>query len=157
MPAIKKNISFDEKVAAEIINQAKVCFLALSENGKPYNVPMNFGYEPGYFYLHTGPGGKKLEVIKQNKYASIAISIDEKLHFRNENMACSYSMLYKSVVADGEIEFIEENEEKARILNIIMKQYTRKDNYVYGQPSLDNVIVFKLKINQISSITRIFG
>jgi len=157
MAVIKKNISFDEKEAIEIIQKAQLCFLACCKDNIPYNVPLNFGYEHGYFYFHSGPGGKKFEFLESNNRVSLAMSVDEKLHFRHQQVGCSYSMIYKSLIADGNVEFITENSEKARLLNLIMKQYTSKDDFVFSKPSLDNVVVFKMKIDNISIIKRIYG
>ncbi|NLJ06340.1 MAG: pyridoxamine 5'-phosphate oxidase family protein, partial [Sphingobacteriales bacterium] len=80
MPAVRKTISHELKDAEKIIARSQVCFLAMSDQDIPYVVPMNFGYHEGYLYLHTGPGGKKLDILARNPEVSIAFSLDEKLH-----------------------------------------------------------------------------
>lgn len=157
MPVVRKIIGTRLEDAEKIISRAKVCFLALSDHHSPYIVPMNFGYHDGYFYFHSGQGGKKLEILAQNPEVAISLSLDEKLYIRHENVACSYSMLYKSVVAFGKAEFVDDPEEKRKILNIIMKQYTEKQDFTYNDPAVINVVVFKVKIREISTHIREFG
>lgn len=157
MPAVRKTISHELKDAEKIIARSQVCFLAMSDQDIPYVVPMNFGYHEGYLYLHTGPGGKKLDILARNPEVSIAFSLDEKLHVRHETVACSYSMLYKSVVAAGKVEFVESPDEKKEILNHIMRQYTEKQDFRYNDPAVNNVVVFKVKIREICTHIREFG
>lgn len=44
-----------------------VCFVGIVDmEGNPYVVPMNFGYEDGIIYLHSGPEGSKVEMLEHN-------------------------------------------------------------------------------------------
>ncbi len=127
-----------------IIDKCEVCFIGMSDNNnKPYVVPFNFGYEDGIIYFHTGPGGKKLDILKSNPYVSVSFSTDHKLFFRNEPVACSYGMYYRSVIASGKVEFVEDYEEKIKCMNIIMRKYTGKD-FPYNAPAINNLVIFKL-------------
>ena len=64
--------SFDEII--DILSRCKVLHLALISEGKPYSVPLNFGYvleeDAGAkkltVYFHCAPEGKKLTAIKEN-------------------------------------------------------------------------------------------
>jgi hypothetical protein len=58
-------------------------------------------------------------------------------------------MKYRSVLAFGKVEFIEDIEEKIKCLNIIMQHYAGND-FHYNMPALKNVKVYKIKINKIT-------
>ncbi|HON19346.1 MAG TPA: pyridoxamine 5'-phosphate oxidase family protein [Salinivirgaceae bacterium] len=147
---MRKTIWIEQKEKIEeIISKAEVCALAMIDTeGKPYVVMMNFGYRDGYFYFHGDHNGKKMDALRQNKEVSIFLSVDHKLVFQHENVACSYGMYYRSVSAQGRVEFIEEYEDKINALNIIMQQYTKR-NFNYNPPSIHGVSVFRVKVENI--------
>jgi len=49
-----------------IIHTAMVCRLGLSDDGQPYVVPLNFGYDGSVVYMHSARQGRKLEIISRN-------------------------------------------------------------------------------------------
>ncbi|MDD3858707.1 MAG: pyridoxamine 5'-phosphate oxidase family protein [Bacteroidales bacterium] len=151
---MKKFVIKDLKEIENIILKSKVCSLAMISNNKPYCVPMNFGYADGYIFLHGAPEGKKFEALKQNPEVCLSFYIDDSLHIVNESVACSYSMKFRSVLAQGKVEFVNDIDEKARILNIIMKNYTERDNFKYSRPALENVSVFFLKPSELTAYKR---
>jgi len=151
---MRKKFVTNEKEIEEIILTAQTCYLAMvDENNLPYVVPMNFGFQNGTFYLHSGLPGKKMSILQKNNHICLALDIDSKLHVVSENTACSYSMKYKSVIAHGKIKFIENYDEKVEGMNIIMKHYIDKE-FTYNKPAIDNVAVFTLKPTEITAINR---
>ncbi|MBT3933639.1 MAG: pyridoxamine 5'-phosphate oxidase family protein [Bacteroidetes bacterium] len=151
----KKIITHKEEIAT-IIKTSQVCHLSMMDiDSGPYTIPMNFGFANNCFYFHTGPGGKKLELLEKNPNVCISISFDEKLFVRHEEVACSYSMLYKSVVAKGKAEFVTDPIQKRDQLNILMKHYTSKDDFKFNDPAINNVVLFKVECNEITAHNRL--
>lgn len=138
----------------EIIHNARVCSLAMIDDGKPFCVPMNFGYHDGIIYLHGAAFGRKIDALKLNPDVCISFHTDEALNIRHENVACSYSMKFKSVLAHGKVIFVTDNDEKARILNIVMKNYSGRDDFKYSKPALDGVGVFFVKPEELTAFNR---
>ncbi|HOW30146.1 MAG TPA: pyridoxamine 5'-phosphate oxidase family protein [Bacteroidales bacterium] len=139
----------------EIIGKCQVCYVGMaSSEGMPYVVPFNFGYKDGVIYLHSAGTGTKIDILKQNPEVCIVFSTDHQLHFQSEQVACSYSMHYRSVQAFGRVEFVEENDQKIEILNIIMANYTDR-NFKYNPPSLREVCTYKVAVSRFSG--KIFG
>ncbi|MDD2475235.1 MAG: pyridoxamine 5'-phosphate oxidase family protein, partial [Dysgonamonadaceae bacterium] len=56
----------------------------------------------------------------------------------------------ESVVCNGKVIFEENFEEKVKILNIIMRQYSDKD-FKYSVPAINNVKIWKVDIDTISA------
>lgn len=133
-----------------IIGECDVCSLAMvDQEGKPYVIPMNFGYVEDVIYLHSSQIGKKIDVLKNNNNVSVAFSTDHELRWQSEKVACSYSMKYRSVLAYGKVEFVEDKEDKVNALNIIMKNYTDRE-FKYNDPSILEVMVFKVRIEKMT-------
>lgn len=146
---MKSPLFTDAERIKNIVDKCDVCFIGMSdENNKPYVLPFNFGYENGIIYFHTGPGGLKLDILAKNPNVCVSFSTDHKLFFRNEQVACSYGMQYRSVVATGKVEFVEDYDEKIDCMNIIMRKYTAKD-FPYNKPAIDNLVIFMLKPEKI--------
>lgn len=130
--------------AKEVIDKCDVCYIGMiDQDNKPYVLPFNFGYEDGIVFLHSAPIGKKIDVLQNNPEICVSFSTDHKLFHRHEQVACSYGMRYKSVLISGKVEFIEDYDEKVRVLNIIMRKYTGKD-FDYNTPAVKNVAIYKV-------------
>jgi len=139
----KRVLDFKPEIEA-IIARCEVCSLAMSmPDGRPYVVIMNFGFRDGVFYFHSAPDGMKINLLREFPEVCIALSTDHQLRWQNEQVACSYGMKYRSVMARGSVAFIDSPEEKRAALNIIMSQYAKGD-YEYSRPALENVCVFRL-------------
>ena len=134
----------------EIIRSCRVCFVGLTEpDGSPYVLPMSFGYDSGTFYFHSGKGGKKAGLIRPGVRVCLTLSFGDALICQHPEVACSYSMVARSVICKGEIEMIDDRQEKAEALNEIMKFYTGRE-FSYSVPALDHVQVWKVKPEEIS-------
>lgn len=148
--------SLDQQEIDSIIKRCEVCHLGMAdENNHPYVLPFNFAYEDGCIYLHSDPQGKKIDILNNNNHVCLAFSTDYRLYHQNESVACSYSMHYRSVLAYGKVEFVENLDEKKKIMNKIMKHYTGKDDFNYNQPAIKNVKVFRIPVERLEG--RIFG
>ncbi|MBR4019871.1 MAG: pyridoxamine 5'-phosphate oxidase family protein [Firmicutes bacterium] len=135
--------NFNEMI--EIIKKCDSCVLALNDEGFPYLVPMNFGMdiEDGqlYLYFHCAKEGRKLELIQKDNRASFEMDCEHKLVLQEE-MECS--MGYASVIGQGTIEFVVE-EDKFDALKILMGQYRSRD-FKFDTRMLGVTTVLKMKV-----------
>ena len=124
----------DRSQIEDIIRKCPYCTVGIIDGeGNPYVIPMNFAWENDTIYLHSGPEGSK---------------VDE-LVYMHKQIACSYSMKSRSVICKGKVRFIEDMDEKRRILDLLMKQYT--DNACsYAEPAVRNVKIWEVKVDEIS-------
>lgn len=139
----------DPKVIKKIIDKCEACYVGMVDlEGHPYVLPFNFGYEDEIIYLHSAQIGKKIDILKANPQVCIVFSTDHQLFHRHEPVACSYGMKYRSVLASGQVAFIDDYDEKVRVLNIIMRKYAGKD-FDYNPPAVNNVCVYKVEPTSI--------
>jgi nitroimidazol reductase NimA-like FMN-containing flavoprotein (pyridoxamine 5'-phosphate oxidase superfamily) len=139
----------------DIIRRCQFCNIAMIDpQGKPYVIPMNFGFDGEFVYFHGSATGKKAEVLKNNKELCISFSTDHELRYVNEEVACSWSMRYRSVLVYGKAEIIADAEDKTRCLNVIMAHYSDR-KFEYSAPALREVMVCKVKIETMDG--RVYG
>lgn len=134
----------------EIIRSCKTCYLAMSVDDSPYVLPMNFALEEDYVILHSAQSGRMWETVQKNPKVCINWTLGEELAWQDARVGCSYRVKSKSVIIEGEVELIDDYDEKYRLLEVLMKQYSNRD-FKFGKPSVKNVGILKVKINEISA------
>jgi nitroimidazol reductase NimA-like FMN-containing flavoprotein (pyridoxamine 5'-phosphate oxidase superfamily) len=140
----------DKKEIENVINQCDVCFVGITEaDGTPYVIPMNFGYSEDEIILHSAPEGKHIKLLELSRRVCVTFCSDRKLVYQHPDVACSYSMLAKSVVCKGAVSFVESLEEKEVALNVTMKNYTERP-FKYSKPALVNVKVWRVKVDEMT-------
>lgn len=140
---MKTLIIKDPDKVEDVIQNSDICFVGMvNEENHPYVIPMNFGYHEGIFYLHSAPEGKHIDCIENNSHICITLCSDRKIAFQNKEVACSYTMKAQSVVAFCNVSFIDNPEEKIKVLNILMSHYSNID-HTYSLPAVKNVKIWK--------------
>jgi nitroimidazol reductase NimA-like FMN-containing flavoprotein (pyridoxamine 5'-phosphate oxidase superfamily) len=134
----------------EIIRACKTCFLAMSDKGQPYVLPMNFALEDDYVILHSAPEGRMWETLKSNPKVCLNWTLGEDLAWQDVRVGCSYRVKSKSVLVEGDVEFIEDFDEKYRCLMLLMAQYSKRE-FKFGKPAVKNVGILKVHINSIKA------
>jgi len=141
----------DKETLESIIRNSEVCRIALFDEDTPYIVAMNFGYimgNPSILYFHCATEGKKIDLIKLNNNVFFQMDTDHRII--NSSKACGFSMKYKSIVGKGKVFIIEEESEKIKGLNVIMKQYTGRDDFSFDPKTLQNTGILRLEISELT-------
>ena len=133
-----------------VLKKAQVCRIALCDNNKPYIVPMNFGFDDNYLYLHSAPEGHKMNILSKNR--NICFEVDIKNELVKSEIACDWGMKYYSVIGYGKADFIDDIEEKKKVLDIIIEKYNENDleSIEYSKSSLNKVAIFRVAIEEIT-------
>ncbi len=143
---MKSRKIIDSTEIEKIIQDSEICTIGMvDEDNMPYTLPFSFGYGNETVYLHSAPEGRKTGILKNNPNVCISFSTAHQLHRQSGDVACSYSMRYKSVLLKGKVEFVSDYDAKVLALNLIMKHYTGKDDFTYNAPSVNNVVIMKIK------------
>ena len=111
----------------KIADACSVCRIGLQDGDAPYIVPLNFGYEERdgglVLYFHGAKEGKKLSLIKKNGgAASFEMDCGHGL-LQSGEIACTCSWHYQSVIGRGNIEILEDPQEKEHGLRLILSHY----------------------------------
>ena len=142
----------DRNEIVDIIKKCDVCRLAFFDDEFPYIVPMNFGfdYQNGeiILFFHCASEGKKLEVIKANNHVCFEMDCSHKLI--EGKLACDYTMEFESVIGNGMIETIENNN-KIQALTVIMQKYSDSHDFEFEEKYVNAVTVLKLSVKNITA------
>ncbi len=145
-----KTVILEDRAEIEnVIAHCDICYVGMVDGNEPYVIPMNFGYKDNIIYLHSAPEGRCIRLLEKNNRVCITFSNGHKLVFQHPQVACSYRMKSHSVIAYGNVNFVEDKEKKVDALNIIMGQYSDKI-FQYSDPAVVNVKVWTVEIDQIS-------
>ncbi|MDR1222468.1 MAG: pyridoxamine 5'-phosphate oxidase family protein [Tannerella sp.] len=137
----------------EIIDKNRVCRLALSDDNRPYIVPLNYGYsfENGdlTLYFHSAREGRKLEIIKRNNRACFEIDCEGVLV--EGETPCSYSCVFESIIGTGRIILLNTATEKEDGLNRLMKHQTGKNvTHHFDENVMERVVVYKMVVEEFT-------
>ena len=137
----------DEKVMISIIEKAIICRVAMCWQDEPYMIPMNFGYQDNYIYLHSAREGRKLDILRNNN--KVCIEFDADVELVQSQKACNTEMKYKSVLAFGKAVILKDIVEKKKALDIIMHHYYNHDSlfaFHYPEDALEKIIIIKVRV-----------
>jgi hypothetical protein len=141
----------DRKDIDEIINRCRVCRLAICDEGQPYIVPLNFGYDGRFLYFHTAPEGKKIDIIKRNNRVGFEFDI---LHdIVTAEQACKWGAKYESVMGSGTAEIVDDLKTKKEALEWIMRQYGN-GVWDFKEEILKKTVVLRVRILEITGKAR---
>ena len=142
----------DQEEIDQIILSCEHCFVGISEkDGSPYVFPMTFAYADGVIILHSGPHGKHLQLLETDNRVCVTFCTENnKILYQHPDVACSYSMQSKSVLCKGKIEFVENQEEKERLIKLFMRHYTDRE-FKISAPAIRNVKVWIMKPETITA------
>lgn len=91
----------------EVLERVGYAHLACCVDGKPYVVPVHYGFSEGKIYIYTTEG-KKADIIAQNP--AVCLQIEEVVDNRN----------WKSVIVDGVALKLERGDERDRALDAVV-------------------------------------
>ena len=142
-----KQISDPAEVRA-ILARGNLLHLAMCREGQPYVVPMNYGYEQGRIYLHTGPRGLKMELLAANPRVSFAVC--EGVEFIPAGQPCKWDTRYRSVVGLGAASLVQDPAEKLLGLRAIARACGHRDEGEMPAEKVRMVAVLRIDIDHLS-------
>lgn len=142
-----KEISdFSKQVS--ILEKCSVLHLAITDEIRPYIVPVNFGMavndEKVTLYFHCAKAGTKVELLK--KHADVSFEADYEYEIKKADIACGWTSKYESVIGHGIATPIIDDEEKKYGLDRIMEKYGFEGKPEYVEASLERVHVYKIEV-----------
>lgn len=131
----------------DVVRKSLVCRIALSDENRPYVVPLCFGYKDNTLYFHSSPEGRKIEILTKNNDVCFEFDVDHEVV--QDNKACKWSMKYRSVIGFGKASFVENLEEKKRALDAIMEHYSGM-TFDYPESAIQNTMIIKVEIESMT-------
>jgi nitroimidazol reductase NimA-like FMN-containing flavoprotein (pyridoxamine 5'-phosphate oxidase superfamily) len=111
-----------EKMTRKEIDQFLTCTrvgrLGVSLEGGPYIVPVGYGYFKGKLFFHTCNKGLKMDGIRRNP--NVCFEVDE---------ALSDASMFKSVIAFGKAQIIDDKEKMLPYLQKLINKYRVPESF----------------------------
>lgn len=140
----------------DVVKRCKVCRLAMLWQGKPYLLPLNFGWqvEGGklVLYLHTHKEGTKNIALRQNPSVCFEMDTDGAL-VEAEN-PCQYGYLYASVIGSGQAQSVSGLEEKKQALACLMRCQAGKE-FTFTDAMANCVDIWRVEADQLTGKHRL--
>jgi nitroimidazol reductase NimA-like FMN-containing flavoprotein (pyridoxamine 5'-phosphate oxidase superfamily) len=147
----RKDRSITEEEAMALLIRAEYGVLStVSENGRPYGVPLNFCIIDRSIYFHCALEGRKTDNIKQHKSVSFCAVGD------TEILPDQFGTKYESVIVSGEIEEVF-GYRKQMALEGLLHKYSRnffEKGLEYIATLGEKTRVFKITISSLSGKAR---
>ncbi len=132
-----------------ILKRAPVGRLGLLSNGEPYIVPLNFAYDNGRVYFHSGLEGRKVEALREN--ARVCFEVDDFQEFVLHEQACLSTTYYRSVITWGTARLLGSEAEKMKGLDLLLRKYAAGKGYEPPpKEMLELVCVFEVEIDKMT-------
>ena len=139
----------EKREISEIIRQCQVCRLGMSQDNRPYIVPVSFGYHENTIYFHSARSGKKIDILSANNRVCFEFESGVTLK-QSEKAPCDWSFAFKSVIGFGCVEELSNDEAKGIGLSHIMAQYSDK-KWDFETIPLHGLRVFKIIIESMTA------
>lgn len=139
-----------------LLEKSQIMHLGLIDEGKPYVVPLHFGWteESGELalYFHCAREGRKIDCIRTNPACFITVTGDARV-IRNTE-ACRWSAAFESLMMEGEAEILSSGRERKRGLDALMRHYGFEGEPDYSERTLGITAVCRIRVKSISGKRR---
>ena len=122
----------DKEAMLTLLSECEYGTLSLSNNGEPYGVPLNFVWWEEGIAFHGAKEGKKMTLIAQNPSACFNVVKSYAFipsYFSGTTAACPATQFFASVSLGGTLQYIENSEQKASVLNALMEKLQPEKRY----------------------------
>jgi nitroimidazol reductase NimA-like FMN-containing flavoprotein (pyridoxamine 5'-phosphate oxidase superfamily) len=104
-----------------VLKRAEVGRMALSEDSKPYVIPLNFLYWDGQIVFHCAWTGRKLDIIAKNPYC--CFEVDEFMGEIGYHYDTLCHLDYDSVLVFGKARIVNDEEAKLQFFEKLHAKY----------------------------------
>lgn len=134
--------------ACEVLQNSSYGILSVTESGgMPYGVPLSYVVEGNRLYFHGKPTGKKAGILCTHPRA--AFTVVEQA----EADPTHYTMLYRSIMAFGEVHPVTDEAEKRAALTALCQKYGAPTDPIHINAGLPHTAVWRMDVEYVSGRT----
>ncbi|MDQ7834122.1 MAG: pyridoxamine 5'-phosphate oxidase family protein [Humidesulfovibrio sp.] len=150
---MRKDVTDDQAVVADILNRAEYVTLALVDEEGPYSVPVNAALEGGVLYLHSSKKGRKAEAFRLAMATGtrVAFSAAVDLEPKTGELACQWGYKFRCVLGSGHVREVALAGDKVAALNVLMRKHAGRDDFPYDEGILDKTYVLAIDIDRATA------
>ena len=118
--------------------------------GQPYITPINYLFHDEKIYIHCKLTGRKLDNIAENNRVCFEVDRVAKMTVA-EDRPCACSTRYTSVLAFGTARLVEDQAEKAALLNLLIEKHAGSKAFLpVEEKQAGSCAVVEILVDQIS-------
>lgn len=138
-----------------VIRQCKTIHIAMVDDGKPYAVALNFGFDRTgdtlLLYLHSAFEGRKMDILKKNPNVYFQMDCNHAPAPGSPGNPCSFSWDFDSVMGSGQAAFLTEPSQKEHALNRILQCVgDLEEEFTFPEKMLENTCVWQIASNDFT-------
>lgn len=150
-PMRKASRQQDSAWALEVFDKAPYVTLSMCRpDGSPYGLPLSLvRKDDTTFYFHCADEGEKIYCLKYSPVVSLSAVSRCTPAFEEEKM--NYTEHYRSAIATGRCEWVEEKTEKVEALRLLCERFLPKYMSYFEEAiarSLDRTTVIKITLTE---------
>ena len=147
----KASRQLDSDIALEIFDKAPYTTISMCRpTGIPYGLPISLvRKDKSTFYFHCADEGEKIDCIKYNPIVSLSAVSKCTPVFESEKI--NYTEHYRSAIAIGRCEQVNDNEEKIEALRLLCERFLPQYMEHFEEAisrSLDITTVFRITLTE---------
>lgn len=146
----KKHEVTDFNTMVKVIDSSTTVRLGFNTEDLPYILPMNFGYEIRdntiIIYVHSASKGRKVDLISES--SKITVEFDNFIKYYRKNH--SFTTSYNCIMAEGEIEKVDDYTEKTKALNLLLKHCNFNEKIETDSKCVKYVNIYKITLSKLS-------
>ena len=131
----------------QILDTCNVCRVAYQDAEGLTIVPMNFGYdytEHLSLYFHSAKAGRKFDAFQIPQI--VAFEMDGAHRLIEGEEACDYSYSFVSIIGNGTMSIVEDDDEKIKALQLLMHHETKRE-FEIDSAMVNKVAIFRLEVS----------
>ncbi len=142
----KKQALSLEQCIAILQSEPRGVLSVLGDDGYPYGMPMNFLYDNGKIYFHSGKKGHKVDAINRNPKVSFCV-YDSGCKKDGE-----WALNISSVIVFGKMSIVEDFEQTVEICRKLSLKFTNDLDYIEKEISgfAKATLCYELEIEHIT-------
>lgn len=119
----RKDRTRGEEWIREFLHRGEACVMTTVRGGLPHSIPVNYAYDQGrgVIYIHKGKKGTTVDNLAEG--GPVALTIFEMGRLLPAREASEFGVEYASVLVFGLGVVVQDREESARALTLLMEKY----------------------------------
>lgn len=145
----RKDRAMADADARVLLSEADFGFLGLTDTARqPYVVPLNHVVVDGDIVFHSAREGHKLDAIKANPRVCYTVCTE------HEVLPEQISTRYKSAIAFGTAEIVEDPDTKKPLLEALLARLAPGQGFKCGGETIDNTCVVRIRVERVTGKQR---
>ena len=152
-PMRRADRAMQQEEALSFLQECSFGVLAMVDAEYPYAIPLNHFYSNGYLYFHSASTGRKIDLMQHNSHACFVVSEMQAIKPSPNDLYCGLGAYYRSVICEGEISLLQDNQAKADIVTSLARHLA--PDHSHAAPTVQphevaNLAIISFRITSIS-------